>query len=383
MKNIIIGPAYPLRGGIANFNEALCKAFLKEGVDSSVYSFSLQYPDFLFPGKTQFESGPAPANISIKTVINSLNPFNWILSAFKIIKEKPDYIIVRFWLPFMAPCLGTICRIIKLFSDIKIIALTDNVIPHEKRPGDNLLIRYFLSACHAYVTMSDSVKDDLKKFVKNGNILVNPHPVYDIFGASVGREEALLQLGLDPEYRYYLFFGFIRKYKGLDLLLQALTFLPENLKIKLIIAGEFYDDPAEYYNFIEKHGLSDRIILKTDYIPSEEVKYYFCASDLITQTYHSATQSGVTQIAYHFEKPMLVTDVGGLKEIVPDKRAGYVVQGDPKQIADAIFDFFTAERLHYFTENVKLEKKRFGWDTLVHKINGLYKSLLQSSSKRS
>lgn len=371
-KNIILGPAFPLRGGIANFNNALCKAFVAEGVDSQIYSFSMQYPSFLFPGKTQFEEGEEPEEFTIKTIINSINPLNWWKVAKEIRKENPDYIIIRYWLPFMGPCLGTIARLVKRGTNIQVMAITDNIIPHEKRIGDNLLTSYFVNSCDGFITLSDSVLDDLSKFTNCSNKKFIPHPIYDIFGEQVDKKFALQHLGLNPTEKYLLFFGFVRKYKGLDILLKALS--DKRLKdVKLIVAGEFYDDPQEYYDLIDDLGIQDQVILKSDFIPSEEVKYYFCAADMVVQTYRTATQSGVTQIGYHFERPMLVTDVGGLAEIIPHEKVGYVTPVEPNFVADAITDFYTNNREEEFTTNTKQEKKRFTWKSLVQAIDKMVK----------
>ncbi len=372
-KIIIIGPAFPLRGGIANFNNALAEEFNKQGYNVKLYSFSLQYPSFLFPGKTQYEEGDPPDNLIIKTCINSINPINWIRVANEINHEKPDYIIMRYWLPFMSPCLGTISRLIN--SNIKVLAITDNIVPHEKRIGDKLFTNYFIKSCDAFVTLSLSVLEDLKIFTNSQNKIYMPHPIYDIFGDKVSKEEALLNLNLSPSDKHLLFFGFIRKYKGLDLLLKAMA--DERIKllgVKLIIAGEFYDNEQEYLDMISDFGIKDKIILRNDFIPSVEVKEYFCAADMITQTYKTATQSGVTQIAYHFERPMLVTNVGGLSEIVPNKKVGYVTSQSSIKIADAIYDFYKNEREKEFEDNIAIEKKRFSWFNFVKGIEELMSS---------
>jgi D-inositol-3-phosphate glycosyltransferase len=374
MKIIIVGPAYPLRGGIANFNEALCRALNKAGHEASIYSFSLQYPSFLFPGKTQFETGKGPDDLKIHTCLNSINPFNWFATARKIRKEKPDLVILRFWLPFMGPCLGTVARL--LGKHTRVIAITDNVIPHEKRAGDALFTRYFVKSCAGFIAMSHSVLDDLSKFTSNPHKIFLPHPVYDQFGEPVERDAALQMLGLPTEDHYILFFGFIRKYKGLDLLLEAMGY--ERIRkagVRLIVAGEYYEDAAPYEAIISRLGLQDRVILHTHYIPSEKVRCYFSAADLVVQPYRSATQSGVTQIAYHFEKPMLVTNVGGLAEIVPHQCVGYVTSQDPRDIAASIADFYENKRAEAFTANVRIEKKRFYWSAFVDGVIKLCKEL--------
>ena len=369
-KVIIIGPAFPFRGGIANFNNALAKEYHNRGDQVIIYSFILQYPSFLFPGTTQYESGEAPKNLKIKTLINSINPFNWISVARKINNEHPDYVVIRYWLPFMAPCLGSIARL--LSKKIKIIAITDNVIPHEKRIGDTFLTRYFVKSCDAFLSLSESVMDDLSIFTDSKYKKFIPHPIYDIFGDVIPKEKALESLGLTIKDKHLLFFGFVRKYKGLDLMLQAMSDSRIiNLGVKLIIAGEFYDDKAEYTDMISDLGIEKNIIMKSDFIPADKVKDYFCAADMITQTYHTATQSGVTQIAYSFNRPMLVTDVGGLAEIVPNNKVGYVTSQDPTEIANAIIDFYKSNREKVFSDNTRLEKKRFSWKFFVEGIDEL------------
>lgn len=377
IRNIIIGPAFPLRGGIANFNEALCRSFNQAGVNSKIYSFSLQYPDFLFPGKTQYDkSSSKPSSFKIETLINSINPFTWFKTAKLIKKENPDYIIIRYWLPFMAPCLGTIARLVKRKTTIKIIVIADNILPHEKRFGDDVLTKYFVKSCHAFIVMSSHVMDDLKKFIPNPIAVFLPHPIYDIFGEKISRNEALQHLSYRNTFNYLLFFGFIRKYKGLDLLLEAMSDPRIRSKnIKLIVAGECYEDILFYKNIVKANKIESNVLFKADYIPSSEVKNYFCAADMIVQPYRAATQSGVTQIAYHFEKPMLVTDVGGLPEIIPHLKAGYVVKPAVNAIADAIVHFYDNKMQEQFTENVKIEKKRFLWSTFIDGVNSLYQNL--------
>ena len=363
-----------MRGGIANFNESLCSELNKSGIEAKVFSFKMQYPSFLFPGKTQYASGPGPEGIVIKPLINSINPLNWIRVASMINREAPDFVIIRYWLPFMGPCLGSIARLIN--NTTKVIAITDNVIPHEKRPGDRVFTQYFVKACDGFIAMSGSVLDDLKQFISTTHTRFLPHPIYDIFGSKVAKPEAIQKLGLNPEEKHLLFFGFIRKYKGLDLLLSGLNDSRlKNANIKLIIAGEYYQDQYYYENLIDQYGLRDQVILKTDYIPSEQVKYYFCAADLIAQPYRSATQSGITQIAYHFERPMLVTNIGGLPEIVEDGKVGYVVAPDANEISNAIHAFYQENKEAEFAVNVREGKKRFAWSTFIEGLLDLVKSV--------
>ncbi len=374
---MIIGTAYPYRGGLAAYNERLATEFKNNGEEVTIHTFKLQYPGFLFPGKSQFASWEAPKHLSIKRTVNSINPFNWIWLGWKIKRMKPDLVIFKYWIPFMAPCFGTIARIIKRNKKTRIITIVDNMIPHEKRPGDRLLNRYFVKPIDAYIAMSESVLGDIKNIDPEKPGALSPHPLFDNFGDILSKEEALNKLGLPDQHKYILFFGFIRDYKGLDLLLKAMAEKEvKDLHIKVLVAGEFYTKPDSYYDLIKQLKIEDRVILKTDFIADSEVKNYFCASDLVVQPYKSATQSGVTQIAYHFNKPMIVTDVGGLAEIVPDGKTGYVVQQDPADIAKAIHTFFNENRSKDFIENIKNEKKKYSWSKMVEAIEIIYKSII-------
>ncbi len=378
MRIIIIGTAHPYRGGLASFNERLARQFLDDGHNAEIYTFTLQYPGFLFPGETQFTDSPAPEGIRITRVLNSINPFNWIRTGYKIKREKPDIIMIKYWHPFMAPCLGTVARIAKKNKahKLKVICIFDNVIPHERKPGDRLLTKYFTGSIDGAVVMSQSVGEDLKKFRVNIPVIYNPHPLYDNYGDLIPREEALKKLNLSNDYSYLLFFGFIRAYKGLDLLLEAFADKRlRNRKLKLIVAGEFYESDEPYKKIIMNNDIGNDVLLFDRYIKEDEVASFFSAADLVVQPYKSATQSGVTQIAFHFEKPMLVTDVGGLREIVPHGKCGYVVKPDPGPITESIIDFFENSRKGQFIEGIKKEKDKFTWNKLTNSIFDIYKTI--------
>jgi D-inositol-3-phosphate glycosyltransferase len=372
MRIIILGTAYPYRGGLASYNERLARQFISEGHDAEILTFTMQYPGVLFPGKTQYTDSPVPAGIKITRVLNSINPFNWIRTGRRVRKMTPDILIIKYWNPFMSPCFGTVARIARK-KGTRVICIFDNVIPHEKSFIDRILTRYFVRSIDGAIVMSRSVGDDLKEFRVNIPVVFNPHPLYDNYGEIITRDEALRKLNLDAGNSYLLFFGFIRAYKGLDLLLEA--FADKRLingKLKLIIAGEFYESDAPYKAIIEKRKIGNDIILYDRYIKEDEVALFFSAADLVVQTYRSATQSGVTQIAYHFEKPMLVTDVGGLSEIVPDGKCGYVVKPEPEAISEAIIDYFSNNRKESFIKGVKEEKAKFTWDQLTATIIDIY-----------
>jgi glycosyltransferase involved in cell wall biosynthesis len=383
-KIIIIGPAHPLRGGLATFNQRLAKEFSDHGAECSIYSFSLQYPSFLFPGKTQFTSEPPPPGVKIISVINSVNPFNWIKVGNRIRKERPDIIVVRYWLPFMGPAMGTILRRVRKNKHTKIVCIADNIIPHEHRFGDKAFTKYFLKSCDAFITMSEKVMQDLRKFIPMDSFgepdkpakLVQ-HPLYDNFGEPVPKATARKELGIGNLEPVILFFGFIRKYKGLDILLDAMKILRENPKpetgarslsgLKLLVAGEFYEDEKPYQQQIDKLGIRDDVILRTEFIPDSEVKYYLCAADAVVQPYRNATQSGVTPLAYHFEKPMIVTNVGGLPSLVPHERAGLVAEPTAPSIAAAIQRFYQLGE-NYFLLHLRSEKWKYRWENLVNAI---------------
>jgi len=375
-KIVIIGPAYPLRGGLATFDQRLAKQFNDEGHDCIIYSFSLQYPSFLFPGTTQYSSDPAPEDLKIVTTINSINPLNWIKVGNELKKFRPDIIVVRYWLPFMGPALGTILRKAKKNRHTKIIAITDNILPHEKRAGDVPFTRYFLKSCDAFITMSEKVMLDLQKFEKSKPARQVLHPLYDNFGSPVDRQEARRQLGIPVDSFIILFFGFIRKYKGVDLLLEAMAMLKSvdgrrsadgRLPIRLVIAGEFYEDDKPYMEQIEKLGLKDDLILKTNFIPDNDVKYYFSAADLVIQPYRNATQSGVTPLSYHFEKPMIVTNVGSLPDLVPHEKVGLVSEPDGASLAAAIERYIELGE-NYFLPHLRSEKQKYSWTALTETV---------------
>lgn len=372
MKVIIIGPAHPLRGGgITTFNERLARQFQNEGHRTSIFSFSLQYPGFLFPGKSQFTDTAPPADLDIHTRINSVNPFNWLSVGREIKRLNPDIVVVRYWLPFMGPCLGTILRIIKKNKHTKIICIADNIVPHEKRIGDKSFTRYFIKPVDAFITMSEKVMADLRTFTKQKPALLVPHPLYDNFGEKISKEEARKQLKINNEESIILFFGFIRKYKGLDILLDAMKLIqnhkPQTSNIKLLIAGEFYDDRKLYIELIGRLGINDNLLLRTDFIPDSEVKNYFCAADVVIQPYRNATQSGVTPLAYHFEIPMIVTNVGNLPVMVPDNKVGLVAEPTAESLAEKILEYF-GKGENYFLPHLIKEKKKFSWTKMVESV---------------
>ena len=343
-----------------------------------IFTFTMQYPDFLFPGKTQFSDMPKPADLSITRTMNSINPFTWCTTARKIKKANIDLLIIKFWIPLMAPCLGTIARLCRR-RGIKVVSILDNVIPHEPHFWDKWLIRYFIRSVDRFIAMSESVQTDCRKFLpakRHNTVTLNPHPLYDNFGQAVPKDEARAFLNLPQDKTILLFFGFIRDYKGLDLLMRAYAKTITNhqspiTNLLLVVAGEFYNNGAQYGELEKNLQLEGAIDWRTDFIPDDKVRYYFSAADLIVQPYKTATQSGVTQIAYHFERPMLVTNVGGLAEIVPNGKVGYVCAVDEDDIAKALSSFAqmdTKKRDEVFRKNIQTEKQKYAWSAMTAKI---------------
>jgi glycosyltransferase involved in cell wall biosynthesis len=375
---VILGPAHPFRGGgITTFNERLAQELQHLGHTVSILNFTVQYPGFLFPGKSQLTDEPAPAGIRIERKLHSMNPVNWVRTGNYLRRKRPDLVIVRYWLPFMGPAFGTVLRRVRKNRHTRIIAITDNVQPHEKRPGDEWFTRYFVRSCDAFICMSARVLQDLKLFIgKQPALLVN-HPLYDNFGELVNQQEARKKIGLPAEVKLLLFFGFIRKYKGLDILLEALKEL-QDPSVKLLVAGEFYEDRSYYEKLIRDYQLEQQVILHHDFIPNDAVKYYFSAADVVIQPYRNATQSGVTPLAYHFNKPMIVTNVGGLPDYVPDGKVGLVTEPSPQPMAEAIRKFFRLGAGH-FVEAVVEEKQKFSWTTFSRSLLNLYQQLVDEN----
>jgi glycosyltransferase involved in cell wall biosynthesis len=371
MKVVIVGPAHPLRGGLATFNQRLAEQFIKEGDACTLVSFSLQYPEILFPGKTQYSSDPAPAGLKIHSWINSVNPLNWWSVGKKIAALHPDIVVVRFWIPFMGPSLGTVLRAVRKNRDTRIICIADNVIPHERRIGDRSFTRYFLKACDGFITMSERVLADLRRFEKVKPAQLVQHPLYDTFGEPLPKTEARQLIGLDADAKIILFFGFIRRYKGLDILLKAMAEpAMKDQNIRLLIAGEFYEDEDSYKKLIDSIGIRKQVILHNHFIADSEVRNYLCAADCVVQPYRDATQSGVTPLAYHFNKPMVVTNVGGLPSLVPHEKAGLVAEPEPKSIANAILRFYQLGE-NYFIPHLRVEKQKYAWNNLTDAIRKL------------
>ncbi len=374
MKITILGPAHPYRGGLASIMEMLARTFQRRGHEVDIRTFTLQYPALLFPGKSQTVATPPPADLRIFRCVNTMNPLNWLQVGRALRCERPDFILLKYWTPFMAPCFGTIARVARGNGHTKVLCQIDNVEPHEHHLTDRPFNRYFLRSVDGFIYMSEQVHRELQAY-SSAPALFSPHPLFENFGTRCPRVEACARLGLDPSLHYALFFGLIRDYKGLDLLLDAWAQLKRQGRTagrRLIVAGEFYTSKEPYLRQIAAAGLGDELLLHDRFIPDAEVKYYFSAADFVVQPYRSATQSGVTQIAYQFCTPMLVTDVGGLAEIVPHDRVGYVCAPEAGAIADSIDRLFDPETIDRFSRNCVEERRRFSWEAMCDRLTELY-----------
>ncbi len=371
MKIIIVGTAYPFRGGIAHFNSLLAD-YLSKKHDVEIITFTRQYPKLLFPGKTQNETGGEPPTVPVKKMIDSINPFNWFKVAKEIRKLKPDLLIFKYWLPFFGPCFGTIAKYAKKNSDTKVLFICDNVIPHEKRPGDVAFTKYAFKQSDYFIVQSKSVETDLLSRFPNAKYKLAPHPVYEIFGSPVEKLHARKTLDIDSE-RVILFFGYIRHYKGLMVLLDAIKEISKReTPPLLLVVGEFYDDENKYRNRVKDLQIENYVRFVSDYVPNDKVNNYFSAADVVVLPYLSATQSGITQIAYNFDKPVIATNVGGLGEVVIDGKTGFIVPpNDPKTLAGAITKFYSENKEKDFSENVNVEKKKYSWDNFIKTIEDL------------
>ncbi|MBR0394170.1 MAG: glycosyltransferase family 4 protein [Alistipes sp.] len=370
MKIVVLGPAHPYRGGLASIMETMAREYQRRGDEVKIYTFSLQYPSFLFPGKSQTDDKPAPQDLHIERVMNTCNPFNWIMLGLRLRRERPDMVVMKYWTPFMAPCFGTIARIARSNGHTKFVCQIDNVEPHEHHIIDKPFNHYYLSAVDGFVYMSDQVGGELAAYT-SAPALFSPHPMFSNFGNRVERDEACRALQLDANLQYLLFFGLIREYKGLDILLEAWQEVSRKRDdLRLIVAGEFYEDKERYEAMLE--CLGGKVILHDRFIADSDVKYYFSVADALVLPYRTATQSGVTQIAYNFCTPMIVTEVGGLPEIVPDDKVGYVCPPTVDGVIDSIEQLYQNNNLERFRRNIVQERKRFSWEAMCNKIVEVY-----------
>ncbi len=377
MKIAILSCFYPYRGGISQFNAALLDELGRHGAEVRAFNFKRQYPEFLFPGKTQYVTADdQAARVQSTAVLDTVNPLSFYNTYRKIRGWQPDVVLVRYWMSWFAPSLGYVTRRLRR-DGIKVISILDNVIPHEQHWFDAPLTKYFLGGSDACITLCEAVADDLRHIREDIPCKVLPHPLYTHFGEKIPRDKALRDLNLDPARHSLLYFGLIREYKGLDILLDAFSKLPENYQ--LIIAGEPYGSFEPYRKKIEALGgeAKKRIHTKLEYIDDAQVSKYFSGADLCVLPYRRATQSGVSAISFHFDVPMLVTDTGGLKETIADTGTGLLAKDcTPEAIAEGTERFFSSTEIaDECRRNIAILKDRLSWakfaDGLLSFINTL------------
>ena len=374
MKIVIVGTAYPLRGGIAHYINLLSSHLCKKH-EVEIITFKRQYPKLLFPGKTQEESGEQHNIKPAPQLVDSINPLNWISVASYIRNLKPDLMIFKYWLPFFGPCFGTIAKLVKKKINTKVLFICDNVIPHERRPGDFLFTRYAFKQADYFIVQSHAVEKELRLHFPDAKYRLVSHPVYENFGSAVPKEQARDLLGISAK-KVILYFGYIRSYKGLNVLIEAvkkMIDIKNDMQDTLLLSvGEFYDDEKKYRQLVSDLKIEDNVKFIPDYVPNDKVSLYFSAADVVVLPYLSATQSGIAQIAYNFDKPIIATNVGGLAEVVIHKKTGFVVlPNDAKALAQAVIEFYSSDNERIFIENVKIEKKKYTWDNLVGNIEDL------------
>lgn len=364
MRIAMLSTFYPYRGGIAQFNARLFRE-LEKTEEVIPFTFSRQYPSVLFPGKTQYVTTTDKADkIKALRVLDSVNPVSFLNTVKAIRREKPEVLFLRFWHPFFAPSLGVVARLLR--KEMKVVSLLDNVIPHEDKWFYRPFIKFFLKQSHGFIVMSNTVKNDLHRFLPNAKVFLKQHPLYNHLGDKIERSLALEKYGLDNRKKTLLFFGFIREYKGLDILLKAFAMLDDSYQ--LIIAGESYTDFSPYDKLI-KECPNNNILLLQRYIADDEVARLFSCADVCVQPYRSATQSGITAVSYHFDIPMIVTNVGGLKEDVIDGVTGIIVNEiNPEAVAVAVRKFFSTARENDFKEGIARLKKELSWEAFAQKF---------------
>ena len=378
LRICLAGPAWPFRGGISHYNTSLARELMLRH-EVSVVNYSRLYPDFLFPGKTQYDESGSTHRVESERIIDSINPFTWIRAGFRIARMKPDLTIVQWWHPYFAPALVKICSILRMFSSTKIVFICHNVVPHETSPVDRMLSSIAFLVPHAFVVQSQEDRRNLLKMRKKAIVAAHPLPIFDFFrSGEMTKEEARAEIG-EGEGPLLLFFGLIRPYKGLRHLIEAMPSIGGRTGARLLVVGEFYEDSEPYFELAEKLGVSNRIGFVDRYIANEEVAAYFTAADLVMLPYISATQSAIAQVAVAFDRPMIATRVGGLPEVVSEEKTGFIVPpADPEGMADAVSRFFDEGWGERMAPNFEEEKRRFSWSSLADAIEGLYTTVSRS-----
>jgi len=372
LRICLIGPAYPYRGGISHYNSCLA---LELGRRHTVHlvNYKRLYPEFLFPGKTQYDKSESPLKMDSRRIIDSINPFTWLAAGFHISRFNPDLTVVQWWHPYFAPAISKICSILRLLRKGRIIFICHNVVPHERSGPDRLLSKLAFLTGNGFIVQSEQDREDLISIRKSARVITHPHPIYDFFRrGEISRESARRELGISSE-NLLLFFGYIRSYKGLGYLLRAMPRIVEGSDSHLMVVGEFYEEKEPYMNLVSSLGISDRVTFVDRYVDNDEVEKFFTASDLVVLPYISATQSGIAQIALAFDRPVVVTSVGGLPEVVAEEKTGFIVPPeDSEEVASAVLKFIQGGWGEKMAPHFEEQKKRFSWSSMAEVIEELY-----------
>ncbi len=375
MRVASVGPAYPYRGGIAYFNARLYLALRERGHQVLAVNFTRQYPNVLFPGTTQKEKSRLAPQIPSEQLLDSIGPLSWWRTARRLTRWQPDAVVFHHWMPFFAPSYGSVSRLLRRWSAARIVWICHNITPHERQPGGNLLSRFGLRSAHAFVVMSKPVEEDLLRFRPDAVYRVVPHPAYEPVG-QVSKIEARRRLGLDPETPVLLFFGYVRPYKGLNILLQALREARKSVPVQLVVAGEFYEPLSVYEQQARELGLEKVVHFHNRYVPNEEVPVFFGAADVVVLPYLSATQSGIVPMAYAYGIPVVTTTVGGLPEVVEDGKTGLLVPpGNAQALAEAVVRFYRDEDRARWRKAVEEKRRQLSWDRVAQAVEELVRQV--------
>jgi glycosyltransferase involved in cell wall biosynthesis len=374
MKIALIGVTHPFRGGIAHYTTLLCRA-LRTRHEVRFFALSRQYPSLLFPGKTQLDASADSLAVEHEASLDSINPWTWWTTARRIARWRADLVLFSWWHPFFAPSFGTVARLARWMGRVPSCYLCHNAIPHERTALDMLLLRYAFASGQAFIAHSQEDAANLKQLRRVAVVHYNPHPTYVVFapGEAPSIEEAKRRLGLEGR-RVLLFFGFVRGYKGLAHLLDAVALLDPSYH--LLVVGEFYDDRAAYEPRLARLAERGQVTVVDRYVPNEEVGRYFLASDLVMVPYLSATQSGVIQMAYGFLRPVVATAVGGIPEVVIEGKTGYLVPpADPQAMAEAVRRYFVEDRTEEFRAHIARENANYTWERMLETIEAAWRGL--------
>jgi glycosyltransferase involved in cell wall biosynthesis len=375
MKFCVIGPTYPFKGGISHFTTVLVE-HLRQSHSVDFVSFKRQYPRWLFPGNADPDPSNQVLHCNCEYILDPLNPLTWLKTYRRVKRNKPDVLLLQWWTPFWTPTTAALATLVRRRTSTRILFLCHHITPPDGGPFDLSLARTVLSQGDEFIVLSENDYADLRRALPDASIHLAKHPTYEIF--SLGRadpKQARADLGYDDQTNLLLFFGFVRRYKGLNLLMHALAQVPEALKVKLLVVGEFWEPEADYQALAADLGIADRVQMINRYVPNEDMGLFFSSADVVVLPYLEATQSGIAQIAFGFDLPVITTSVGGLPETVRDGEFGLVVPPrDKNALAQAITRYFEQDMAAGFQDMIRAERDVFSWDRMVHLIEDVFEA---------